>query len=245
MELYILRHGTTEWNIAGLLQGDCDTPLTSDGRQLALETGQALKDIRFDAAVSSPLSRAYETAMLVLGDRLVTGDSVIHNSDLTVEDVLSFKDMGCFAFPLVTDRRIQEINFGDWEGKKSRGEDREVTQDDLNAFFDMDDRTFRAPGSESLNEILERSGDFLTECLTRKDWEDKRILISTHGGMLRALLQHVWLDGDYWHGTVPPNCSISIIKAKDGRIESLDADRIFYTRKVAAFYPLDFSKKGS
>ena len=242
MELYILRHGTTEWNISGLLQGDCDTPLTDDGRQLALETGQALKDVWFDAAVTSPLSRAYETAMLLLGDRLITGDGVIHDTSLTVGDILALKDRET-AFPLSTDRRLLEINFGEWEGKRSRGDDPEVTQDQISSFFDMTDRTYRVPGSESLNDIIARAGDFLNECLNRKELEDKRVLISTHGALSRAILHHVWQDNDYWHGTVPPNCSISIIKAKDGRIVSLDADHIFYTRKIRQFYPLDLKPK--
>ena len=242
MELYILRHGTTEWNIEGLLQGDHDTPLTDDGRELALETGRALKEVTFDACLTSPLSRAYETAMLVLGDRLWTGKTTLTDETLSVSDILARKaadPAGPYAFDFRIDERIKEIDFGDWEGHHSRGEFREITPEMLNRFFNISDGHFHAPNGESLNEIFARTKAFLDDCFSNEEWEDKRVLVSTHGGCLRALLHHYWNDEDFWHGSVPPNCSISVITAGHGRMVSLEADRIFYTREAVRYYPFD------
>ena len=63
MQIYLLRHGTTEWNSEHRIQGHTDIPLDSIGLKMAEETGKALHDmgIAFDLVYSSPLSRAIET----------------------------------------------------------------------------------------------------------------------------------------------------------------------------------------
>ncbi len=89
MELYIIRHGETDWNSAHRLQGRSDVPLNEYGRYLARVTSEALKDVHFDRIYSSPLSRAYETASIIKGNR-----------DLEI----------------IEDDRLLEICFGDYEG---------------------------------------------------------------------------------------------------------------------------------
>ncbi|GGH61670.1 histidine phosphatase family protein [Rothia aerolata] len=69
--LTLIRHGQTDWNKNHLMQGSSDIPLNDRGRQQAVETGDKLADLGlgFDVLVSSPLSRARETAEIV-GSRL-------------------------------------------------------------------------------------------------------------------------------------------------------------------------------
>jgi len=64
--LYLVRHGEADWNAEGRLCTRTDRPLTDTGRQQAAALGRRLAGIRFDAAVTSPLVRASETASLVL-----------------------------------------------------------------------------------------------------------------------------------------------------------------------------------
>ena len=66
MKIYVIRHGETDWNVERRLQGQADIPLNDFGRKLAVLTGEGMRGIKFDACISSPLSRAYETARLVL-----------------------------------------------------------------------------------------------------------------------------------------------------------------------------------
>jgi uncharacterized phosphatase len=63
--LYLVRHGETDWNLARRVQGSTDIPLNATGRAQALATGQLLASREWDLVVSSPLSRAFETATII------------------------------------------------------------------------------------------------------------------------------------------------------------------------------------
>lgn len=68
-----IRHGQTDWNRDGLLQGSTDIPLNDTGRDQARDAIMTLRSLPWDAVVSSPLRRARETAQIVadgLGIRL-------------------------------------------------------------------------------------------------------------------------------------------------------------------------------
>lgn len=67
-ELYLVRHGETEWNRAHRIQGRTDVPLNDTGREQARATGRLLSRRRWDAVVTSPLSRTRETAQLIAAE---------------------------------------------------------------------------------------------------------------------------------------------------------------------------------
>lgn len=69
----LVRHGQTNWNFEGRIQGSSDIPLNDTGRQQAREAGQRLAGHGFTYVVSSPLSRAVETASLLAGELGLTG----------------------------------------------------------------------------------------------------------------------------------------------------------------------------
>ena len=66
LRLYLARHGQTDWNLAGRLQGSADIPLNTTGRAQAAMLGQALADVPLDAVYSS------ETAEIVHGSVALT-----------------------------------------------------------------------------------------------------------------------------------------------------------------------------
>jgi len=65
----IIRHGETDWNSSGKLQGCEDIELNDLGRKQAIETSRYFETEKWDVVVSSPLKRAYETAQII-ADRL-------------------------------------------------------------------------------------------------------------------------------------------------------------------------------
>src|SRR5688572_566464 len=86
---YFLRHGETDWNVEGRVQGHTDTPLNENGRAQARAAIYILKKHKIDRIVSSTLNRAFETAQIV-------------NAVLNL--------------PIETDERLCERNFGVYEG---------------------------------------------------------------------------------------------------------------------------------
>lgn len=89
-KLYIIRHGKTDWNNIGLLQGNTDIGINEEGflQAKALSNNINLKQI--DICLCSPLKRARETADIIVGDKI----------------------------NIVYDDLLVERSFGDYEGKK-------------------------------------------------------------------------------------------------------------------------------
>lgn len=65
MNVYVVRHGLTDYNIQKIYQGRVDVPLNEEGRKQAEETAQQFKGIKIDNILVSPLSRARDTASYI------------------------------------------------------------------------------------------------------------------------------------------------------------------------------------
>lgn len=66
-QLCVARHGETDWNALGVLQGWLDVPINAVGRRQAAEMAEELATTRFVAVWTSPLIRALETAEIIAG----------------------------------------------------------------------------------------------------------------------------------------------------------------------------------
>jgi broad specificity phosphatase PhoE len=78
VELYLVRHGETEWSRARRHTGRTDLPLSPAGQDEAEALGDHLRGLEFDRVLSSPLIRATATARLAgFGDRLETTDALL------------------------------------------------------------------------------------------------------------------------------------------------------------------------
>ena len=201
MLIYIVRHGLTEWNKLKKLQGAADVPLAKEGILLAEKTGEALKDVRFDICFTSPLSRARQTAECVLGDRNV---------------------------PIIPDKRIQEINFGDLEGGCVRDAEGNYIDPQVEMFF-RDPVNFKRPeNGEDIFDVIARTKDFWEEKTSDPSLADKTVLVASHGCAVRALLQNIYHDPEnFWHGCVPPNCCVNLVEVKNGKTVLLEEDKVY------------------
>ncbi len=156
--LYLLRHGETEFNVEGRLQGQQDSPLTARGRAQARAHGALLGELIAEPdtwrVVTSPLGRALDTARLACAE------------------------LGLPEAAIETDARLKEIAYGEWEGLTYA--EIEVRNSDDWAARQRDPWRYVVPGGESYEMVAARAGDFLNEA------RGNTIVVS-HGGTGRVL----------------------------------------------------------
>lgn len=196
MLLYFIRHGQTDWNKERRMQGQSDIPLNENGREAAIEAGKTLADTKIDLAFSSPLKRAKETAELVLKDRNI---------------------------PIVEDKRIQEISFGICEGMIGRDENQRPIG--YFAEFFTHPELYKAPeNGEDAKMLCARTWNFLEDITSRKELQDKSILIATHGAALQSMM--LWVKkqpiSEFWKSGLKKNCSVTKVEVKNGQIHVLE-----------------------
>lgn len=138
LDVYLLRHGQTQWNADGNRYcGRTDIPLTATGMGQAEAVKEQLKSISFDTIYSSPLDRAYVTAQIAGGGKAV-----------------------------IKDRRLIEADFGRWEEKTREEFMREDPT--LWEKWIEDPLSSRAGGTgETGSEIIQRVDEFFTEVANR------------------------------------------------------------------------------
>jgi broad specificity phosphatase PhoE len=157
--LYLARHGQTDWNVAGRLQGMRDIPLNNTGRGQARGLAGHVTGLGVAGEhlpwLASPLVRAAETASIIR-DHL----------DHVEEDVLF-------------EPRLQEISYGDWEGLTLA--EASARDPDAISARNRDKWNHRPPGGESYAMLVERVAPVLEACR-------QPTVIVSHGGILRAAL---------------------------------------------------------
>lgn len=203
MRLYIIRHGETEWNVLRRFQGRSDIPLNDEGRRLARITAEALSEVPFARIYTSPLKRAYETAMIIKGDRDI---------------------------PVIEEPRIIEIGFGEYEGLCCGKEHYNIPDPDFMNFFHKPEAYKPPRGAEGIDELKARTADFLQEIVYNKDMEHDTVLVSTHGAALRGLLSNISQVGieDFWGSGVHKNCAVTIVEVKNGRMVITEEGKTYY-----------------
>lgn len=95
MKIYLIRHGETDWNRELRLQGREDIALNERGRQQARQCGKAIKTLKVDMIVSSPLQRAEETAKIIgesLGSHQIIVDSDIIERDFGEASGMTYQE---------------------------------------------------------------------------------------------------------------------------------------------------------
>lgn len=156
--IYIARHGQTEWNVKGLMQGHRDTHLTEKGKQEAEGLKNQFKSIHLDVIFSSDLIRARETARPIASDKNLV---------------------------LQTTKILREQSFGQYEGLDK--ESFFKLFDKWNDMNDEERQKYKlSDDMESNEEALNRLTAFLKETATT--YKGKSVLIVSHGGLMRYLL---------------------------------------------------------
>ena len=128
MNIWIVRHGETEWNVKRKIQGRGNSPLTRTGRLQAQTNGQLLAKVSIDAIFASPAGRVRET---------------LEHMKLECEKPVDFLD------------DLQEMNMGEWEGVVwEKVKDRWPEEFES---FTADRRHNRPPGGECFKDVEARA----------------------------------------------------------------------------------------
>ena len=202
MEVYIIRHGKTDWNKEYRFQGAHDIPLNDEGRAAAVALGKRLQDVHFDYVFSSPLSRAYETAQIVTGSLSLSKGTQIK-----------------------TDSLLTEISFGELEGLPF---DQWMDTDEPRKYFFKEPGRYVPPkGGETFESGIERTGQFVHTVLEPiyKENPDARIMIVAHGAILAALMCNLENRGvqNFWGQGLKGNCEETIY-TYDGKAWALASE---------------------
>ena len=157
MKLYFIRHGQTDWNNEGKIQGSHDTELNDIGINQAIELSKKVleSNIEFSRIYSSKQKRALKTA----------------------EILSSYTNVGCF--PL---EGLEEINLGDWEGLSWK-EARDKYPKEYDEWYD-NRRYSKSNNGESYHDMLERVLEALNRIVAINN-ED--VVIVTHSAVIMCL----------------------------------------------------------
>lgn len=172
MKLYLLRHGETDENKNKVYYGSLDVSLNAKGIEQAQKTAKVLNGIEFDSIYVSERRRTIETAKIVLGDAAKTKNDRIKK-----------------------DLRINEINFGVFEGKNY--ENIKTDYPEEYRLWEKDWKNFCPPQGESYIDFYSRVKSFMEEVL---ESQSENVLIVTHGGVIRTIYCFI-LEGNldlYW-----------------------------------------------
>lgn len=160
--LYVVRHGETDWNVQGKIQGHTDIPLNENGIRQAKKLYEKLKDIRFNAIFSSDLLRAKQTAEVIALEHKIA---------------------------VQTTKALRERWFGKYEGVSFRTHDKEI-QEMFKKYKKLTDANESSPPElEGDEELMGRFIPFVREIAVA--YRKKMVLMVSHGGAMRTFLVHL------------------------------------------------------
>ncbi|GLT76203.1 hypothetical protein SLA2020_478760 [Shorea laevis] len=185
-EIIVVRHGETEWNADGRIQGHLDVELNDVGRQQAASVADRLsREPKISAIYSSDLKRASETAEIIAAR--------------------------CGELEVIKDPELRERHLGDLQGLVLR-EAANVSPKAHKAFMSHRTDEDIPGGGESLDKLYDRCTSVLQR-IGRKHIGGQ-VVVVTHGGVVRALHKRACPNGKLAGKIL--NTSINIFLLSDG-----------------------------
>jgi 2,3-bisphosphoglycerate-dependent phosphoglycerate mutase len=162
--LVLIRHGQSLWNLENRFTGWVDVPLTDKGRAEATRAGELIRDLRFDVAYTSALSRAQETLDLVL-------------------DVLGQEP------PIIRDQALNERHYGELQGLDKA--DTAKRYGDAQVKIWRRSYDVAPPGGESLEMTAKRTLPFFDRAISGDLRLGKNVLVVAHGNSNRSIVMNL------------------------------------------------------
>lgn len=188
MKLILTRHGHTVWNAEYRVQGQTDIPLDSRGYAQAEALSARLANVKIAAVYTSPLRRAYDTAMQIVCRQ------------------------GC---PVVREEQLIERNFGDWEGRRLQDLSQAypaLWEKWVNAPWECN-----IPHAESIAEVYKRSVACVKELMKRHP-DDTIMIVSHVNPVKLLISYCIGADCNAMHRIRTDNCSYTELGCRDGKL---------------------------
>ncbi|OQO89505.1 histidine phosphatase family protein [Saccharomonospora piscinae] len=166
--LVLWRHGETDYNAAGRMQGQLDSALTEVGWKQARFAAPALARFEPDLVIASDLRRATDTATV-----LTTA----------------------FDLPLRLDKRLRETHLGEWQGLTGAAIDERAPGEREHWRFDV---TWAPPGGESRLEVAERAQEVVADLLHGDERVDTALFAAHGGLILALTARLLRLPVELW-----------------------------------------------
>ena len=187
LRIFLIRHGETEWNKEGKLQGHSDVKLSAEGIRQAQLLAKHAPFQKVDAVYSSDLSRAFDTAKIL---------------------AVKFNVM-----PVKVTPELRETNFGEWEGKYIS----ELTEEFPKVFgkFFTDPERCHPPQGETFLQSQARVMNVIRDIIAEHD--EQNVIVVSHGAVIRLILgaaldmpiHKMWAISQF-------NTALNILRVEDG-----------------------------
>lgn len=187
MKIYLTRHGQTQWNLKGRIQGSLDSDLTDKGTEDTLKLSKKLESINFDIAYTSIQNRAIETAKIILNNKV---------------DIVKLYE-------------LNEIGVGNWEGMTY--DDIISNYPEQFDKYKKSPHLYVPDNGGETYQVFENRVRKFVEILRDNSKDKKNILIVTHGLtylMLLNIFEGKELQ-NLSKRTIPLGTSLSIIEYKN------------------------------
>lgn len=183
MKLYLIRHGQTQWNIDGKIQGTTDVPLNDTGLWQARLLAGAMVKHPVAALFSSPLKRAYQTAEVVALAQ---------------------------SLPVYPVEELKEVDFGLWEGLTWEEIDRQYHEDFVK--WDGSPADHTPTGGESRENCRSRCKAAVERILAEADEAGGDAAIVAHGGILVFVVDYLLRNQKEKKEIIVKNASITTVE---------------------------------
>ncbi len=194
MQIYFVRHGKTEWNLASRFQGGHgDSPLLPQSKKDIQKLGKYLRGTKFRGIFASPLDRAFNTAQ-------------------GIDDAMNAN------LPVTIDERLREFNLGDMEGMKFADAEKKYPKQMDNFWHHPDQYDPTELHGENYPHVIARGKSFAEEMAKRFPNDDDKVLAVSHGAALSAIMGGLlgYPLKDIRKNGGLSNTSLTILETKDG-----------------------------
>jgi broad specificity phosphatase PhoE len=188
-ELLLVRHGQSTANAKGIWQGQMEFPLSEVGRKQAAMAGLALSREPFDGLYSSPLSRAFGTASII-------------------------RERAGFGGEVVPVEGLSERSGGILEGHTWAEQEKRNPELAQKFLATPEEERWPLVGAETDEEVIARFGEAIAS-ISARHTEGSRIVIVSHGGVMRAYLRELFGPEVLPGAQRAPNASITRLRWDD------------------------------